>query len=109
MKVKWGVIGACGIADRRTIPEGIIAAKNAKLTALMDIDEERLREVAKKYGDIRCYTKEEDLFKDKEVEVVYIATPTHLHHRQVLLAAKAKKYSFGKTDSYEFRRSRRDD
>ncbi len=41
MSVKWAVIGACGIADRRTIPEGIIPAKNAKLVALMDIDEER--------------------------------------------------------------------
>ena len=92
MKVKWGVIGACGIADRRTIPEGIIPAKNAKLVALMDIDKERLKEVARKYGDIRCYTKEDDLLKDKEIEAVYIATPTYLHHKQVLLAAKAKKH-----------------
>ena len=92
MKVKWGVIGACGIADRRTIPEGIIPAKNAKLVALMDIDEERLEEIAKKYGKVRCYTKEKDLLKDKEIEAVYIATPTYLHHKQVLLAAKAKKH-----------------
>lgn len=92
MKVKWGVIGSCGIADRRTIPEGIIPAKNAKLVALMDIDKERLKEVARKYGNVRYYTKEEDLLKDKEVEAVYIATPTYLHHKQVLLAAKAKKH-----------------
>lgn len=92
MKIKWGVIGACGIADRRTIPEGIIPAKNAELVALMDIDKERLKEVAEKYSNVRCYTKEEDILKDKEVEVVYIATPTYLHHKQVLLAAKAKKH-----------------
>lgn len=60
MRVNWGVIGACGIADRRTIPEGIIPAKNAELVALMDVDEERLRKVAKKYGKVRYYTKEED-------------------------------------------------
>ncbi len=92
MKVKWGVIGACGIADRRTIPEGIIPAKNAELVALMDIDEERLKEIAKKYGDVRCYTKEEDLLKDKEIEAIYIATPTYLHHKQALMAARAKKH-----------------
>ena len=91
MKVKWGVIGACGIADRRTIPEGIIPAKNAKLVALMDINKERLKEIAKKYKNVRCYTKEEDILKDREVEAVYIATPTYLHHKQVLLAARAKK------------------
>ena len=92
MKVNWGVIGACGIADRRTIPEGIIPAKNAKLVALMDIDGERLKEIAQKYSNIRCYTREDDLLKDKEVEAVYIATPTYLHHRQSLMAAKAKKH-----------------
>jgi len=90
--VNWGVIGACGIADRRTIPEGIIPAKNAELVALMDVDEERLRKVAKKYGKVRYYTKEEDLIKDSEVEAVYIATPTYLHHKHVLMAAEAKKH-----------------
>lgn len=92
MRVNWGVIGACGIADRRTIPEGIIPAKNAELVALMDVDEERLRKVAKKYGKVRYYTKEEDLIKDSEVEAVYIATPTYLHHKHVLMAAEAKKH-----------------
>jgi len=92
MKIKWGVIGACGIADRRTIPEGIIPAKNAELIALMDIDEERLKKVAKKYKNVKYYTKEEDLLEDKEIEAVYIATPTYLHHKQVLMAAKARKH-----------------
>jgi len=63
MSVKWGVIGACGIADRRTIPEGIIPAENAQLVALMDIDEVRLKKVAEKYGGIRYYTKEDDYGK----------------------------------------------
>ena len=92
MRVKWGVIGACGIAGRRTIPEGIIPARNAELVALMDIDEKRLREAAKKHENVRCYTKEEDLLKDKEIEAVYIATPIHLHHRQSLMAARARKH-----------------
>ena len=33
-KVRWAVIGAGGIARRRTIPEGIIPATNAELTAV---------------------------------------------------------------------------
>lgn len=92
MKVKWGVIGACGIANRRTIPEGIIPAKNAELIAVMDIDESGLRRVAKKYGLTRSYTKEEDILRDKDVQTVYIATPAYLHHKQVLMAAEAKKH-----------------
>jgi predicted dehydrogenase len=92
MQVKWGVIGACGIADRRTIPEGIIPAKNAQLVALMDIDEERLKKVAEKYGGVPYYTKENDLINDPQVEALYIATPTYLHHSQTLKAARAGKH-----------------
>jgi hypothetical protein len=52
MSVKWGVIGAGGIADRRTIPEGLMPAENAELVAVMDVDEERVKQVAQKYD---CY------------------------------------------------------
>lgn len=38
-KVKWGVIGAGGIADRRTIP-GMILANNAELIAVMEVNQE---------------------------------------------------------------------
>lgn len=92
MTIKWGVIGACGIADRRTIPEGITKAKNAKLVAVMDIAEDKIKEVAKKYGVVKYYTTEEDLIDDKEVDAVYIATPTNLHHSQVLTAATKGKH-----------------
>lgn len=92
MSVKWGVIGACGIADRRTIPEGIIPAEDADLVAVMDVNQEKLRQVAKKYGGARYYNKEEDLLRDKGIEAVYIATPTHLHCRQTLMAAEAGKH-----------------
>ena len=34
MKTKWGVIGSAGIARRRTIPEGIVAANNAELVSV---------------------------------------------------------------------------
>ena len=35
-KLRWGVIGAGGIADRRTIP-GMMLANNAELIAVLDI------------------------------------------------------------------------
>jgi len=91
MSLKWGVIGACGIAQRRTIPEGIIPAKNAKLVAIMDIDRNGVKELAKKY-EVKYYTDEESILKDNEVEVVYIATPTYLHYRQTLMAARMGKH-----------------
>ncbi|MBU0951330.1 MAG: Gfo/Idh/MocA family oxidoreductase [Elusimicrobia bacterium] len=91
MAIKWGVIGAGGIADRRTIPEGIAKAPNAKLVAVMDIDAVKAKAVAEKYK-VKYYTDEKDLLSDNEVEAVYIATPTYLHCSQASLAAEKGKH-----------------
>ena len=90
-KVKWGVISAGGIADRRTIP-GLMIAKNAELAAVMDIDEEAAKRVAKKYDVDKAYTKERDLIKDPEVQAIYIASPANKHAKQVIAAAQAGKH-----------------
>ncbi len=94
MTVKWGVIGAGGIADRRTIPEMLQVADNAQLTALMDLSPEAVSRVAAKYGVSATYTDEEALLRDPNVDAVYIATPQNAHHRQVLLAAQHGKHIF---------------
>lgn len=91
MTVKWGVIGAGGIADRRTIPEGITQAGNAELVAVMDVDAERSQAAGSKY-DVPYYLREKDLLKDKSVEAVYVATPAYLHVKQVVAAAKKGKH-----------------
>ncbi|NOZ19958.1 MAG: Gfo/Idh/MocA family oxidoreductase [Planctomycetes bacterium] len=92
MKLRWGVIGAGGIADRRTIPEGIMPAKNAKLVAVMDADRKRTDEVAAKYGKVKAYYDSSDLLADKEVDALYVAIPTYMHCPAVLKAAKAGKH-----------------
>jgi len=92
MRIGWGVIGAGGIAEKRTIPEGILPAKNAKLVALMDVEENKLEQVSVKYPQARCYTREKDLLEDKDVQAVYIATPAYLHFRQTVQAAEAGKH-----------------
>jgi predicted dehydrogenase len=92
MAVKWGVIGCGGIADRRTIPEGLMPSAEATVVAVQDVDERRAEQVGKKYGVPKVYVREQDVVDDPEVEVVYVATPTHLHHQHVLLAAQAGKH-----------------
>ena len=92
MAVNWGVIGAGGIADRRTIPEGIMACPDANLVAVQDVAEDRVKAVADKYGVSAVYTSEYDLLSDSSVQAVYIATPSHLPHGQVMAAAAAGKH-----------------
>jgi len=87
-KVKWGVIGAGGIADRRTIP-GLLQAPACELCALMDIA--RVEELEAKYG-VRCHRNESDLLAHPGLEAVYIATPVCLHKEQIVRAARAGKH-----------------
>lgn len=89
-KLKWGVIGAGGIARKRTIP-GIMLAENAELTAIMDVNEVLLQKMAAEY-QVKGYTTVEALLADPEVEAVYIASPVFAHLEQVRLAAAAGKH-----------------
>jgi predicted dehydrogenase len=90
-KVKWGVIGAGGIADRRTIP-GMMLAKNAQLVAVMDVDMELSEKVRARYEAKKAYCDVDTLLDDPDVEAVYIASPVIYHKEQAIKAAMAKKH-----------------
>jgi predicted dehydrogenase len=89
-KVRWGVIGSGGIARRRTIPEGIMMAAHAELTAVYDIDNQTNESVAKQFG-VKAAGSIEELI-NSGIETVYIATPVIHHCEQVLLCAGAGKH-----------------
>ena len=88
-KVGIGVIGARGIARRRTIP-GMLESENCRLAAVMDtVDPES---VAAEFKVPRAYHSEAELLADPEVEAVYIASPVFCHARQIAMAAEAGKH-----------------
>lgn len=88
-KVGFGVIGAGGIASRRTIP-AMLASRNCRVVAVMDpIEPEK---IAARFGIPRAYSHELDLLADPEVEAVYIASPVARHAEQIRMAALAAKH-----------------
>lgn len=89
-KVGWGVVGSCGIARRRTIPEGIVPASNAKLVGLYDRNSEGNAELARTFG-AQALESLEDLLA-AEIDAVYIATPVFLHGEQVARCLEAGKH-----------------
>ena len=89
-QVAWGVIGSGGIALRRTIPEGIVPAANARLVAVYDLNQEVNRQVAERFG-ARAASNLDELL-EADVEAVYVATPVHAHREQVLACARARKH-----------------
>ncbi len=90
MKIKWGVIGCGGIADRRTLP-GMMLADNAELIAVMDSNKEAADRCKEKYGAKYAFDNIEELLAIDEIQAVYIASPVFAHKDQAFAAAKAKK------------------
>jgi len=90
-KVNVGVIGAGGIASRKTIP-GLLEASNCRLVAVMDPANVRRIADAFDVPGAKAYTREADLLADPDVQAVYIASPVFCHARQIKLAAEAGKH-----------------
>ena len=90
-KIRWGVIGAGGIADRRTIP-GMMLCNNAELVAVMEVNMELAEKCRAKWNCARAYDSDEKLLADPGIDAVYIASPVVMHARQAMMAADAGKH-----------------
>lgn len=89
-KMKWGIIGCGGIADRRTIP-GLVLSDIAQCYAVMDLNAEAVQRVKEKYGAAVGCTDVDTLLA-QDIEAVYIATPVGCHKEQAFKAADAGKH-----------------
>ena len=90
--MKWCVIGAGGIADRRTIP-AIIKNKNNTLVGVMDANPTVAKTIGEKYG-VLYFSNEEEMLKTVECDAVYIATPVFCHYKQAMLALSFNRHVF---------------
>jgi predicted dehydrogenase len=91
-RIRWGVLGAGGIARRRTIPEGFTPAQNAHLVAVYDTNPGANKEVAREFGVLAADSLEALLGTD--LEAVYVASPVQTHGEHVLACARAGKHVF---------------
>ncbi len=91
MKLKWGIIGCGGIADRRTLP-GMMLSDTSECYAVMDASPKAAEACREKYGAKVATTDYNEILALPEVDCVYIASPVFCHKEQALAAAKAKKH-----------------
>ncbi len=92
MKIKWCVIGAGGIADRRAIP-AILQDEGSELVAIMERVPALAQELGKKYA-VPAYTDAEEMLKSCDADAVYIGTPVKCHFEQAMLCLKYGKHVF---------------
>ncbi|MEM3560738.1 MAG: Gfo/Idh/MocA family oxidoreductase [Candidatus Aenigmatarchaeota archaeon] len=87
--IKIGIIGAGYIGELHVRVCSEI--NDVKLLAIAEINEERGKEVAKKYNT-KWYKDYNDMLKKEDIDAVIIATPEHLHLDPAIAAAEAGKH-----------------
>ena len=91
-QMKWCVIGAGGIADRRTIP-ALLTDPNNALVAVMDKNPASAKATGEKYG-VPYFTDERSMLEATDTDAVYISTPVFCHYEQAMLALSFGKHVF---------------
>lgn len=80
MAFKFGIIGAGHMSER--MADTVRHMKDVELYAVASRTEEKAKAFAETYGAAKYYGSYEALMEDEQVELIYIATPNHLHYSQ---------------------------
>ncbi len=86
------MIGAGGIADRRTIP-AILLHPGSELVALTERKSETAEKLGAKYS-VAAFTDENSMLSQCACDAVYIGTPVYMHYPQAMLCLKYGKHVF---------------
>lgn len=89
-KIRWGIIGCGKIAAK--MAEAINQSAEGTLLAVGSRNKEKASAFAERHGAQNSYDSYEALVQDPAIDIVYIATPHHLHtaeSRRCLEAGKA--------------------
>lgn len=87
--IKWGIIGPGKIAGK--FATDLASVPGAELYAVASRKLERAVEFSEQYKARISYGSYEELVNDKEVDVIYIATPHVYHYEHTLLCLRNKK------------------
>ncbi|WP_314103457.1 Gfo/Idh/MocA family oxidoreductase [uncultured Frigoribacterium sp.] len=89
MSIRWGILGAGGIADTFV---NDLAAAGIAVAAVGSRDADKARRFADDHGITTAHGSYDDLVADPEVDAVYVATPHVFHEQNALLAIRAGKH-----------------
>lgn len=89
-KVQVGVIGVGSISQMHL--DSYQKHDGATIYAVCDLNEERAKQVAEKYGATKVYTDYNELLADSEVEAVSICTWNNTHAEISIAALRAGKH-----------------
>lgn len=86
---RWGILGAGRIAEK--FCEALCFVEGSEVYAVASRDFDKAKAYAGKYNARSFYNSYEELVQDKNIDIIYIATPHAFHYEQTLLCLKHKK------------------
>jgi predicted dehydrogenase len=86
---RWGFIGTGGIAA--TLASDLALTDSGVVAAVGSRSQESADRFGDEFGVARRHPSYEALVEDPEIDVVYVATPHPMHHRDAILALEAGK------------------
>ena len=89
-KIKWGIIGLGSIAHQ--FATDLLLVEEASLVAVASRNSDKANDFATKYNCPKAYDSYEALFADKDVEIIYIATPHDSHAELSIKALESGKH-----------------
>lgn len=89
--LNWGILGTGWIAHE--MGEALNAV-NKEIYAVCDVTLDHAKKYAEQFGVIKAYGNADEMIADKNVDIIYIATPHNLHYQFLLKAVKAGKHVF---------------
>ena len=90
-QVKWGIIGLGAIASQ--FANGFNNLTNAKLLGIASNNNEKIKKFKDNYkiNEDYCFNNYEDIIKNQDIDIIYIALPTSLHFEWIIKCLNAKK------------------
>jgi len=87
--IKWGVLGCGNIAHK--FVSDLQYVDNSTLYAVASNNKERGKSFANKHNAKKVYNNYNNLVKDENVDIVYVATTHNFHYKNTLLCLDANK------------------
>lgn len=89
-RVGVAIVGCGRISDLHAL--GYRGRKDAKIVAVCDIDRDLAEDKARQWKAERAYTDYGSVLKDRDVDMVELLVPHHLHGRMTVEACRAGKH-----------------
>jgi predicted dehydrogenase len=89
VKIRWGILGCGSIAHKFAQALGFV--DDAHIVAVGSRNDEKAKEFGDTYKALRHYGSYQKLADDKDIDIIYVATPHNLHCENTIMCLEAGK------------------